>query len=376
MKNKVYLLLLSSILSASLSAQKVHTKNEFIFRGKVLGQTNGPVHLNYINADNKYIRDSCRLKNGTFYFKGYIKEPTGADFYLNSRNTDDPNFTEIFIEPITMHGIFEMNKFKHGEVIGSNSQKEYEVYAKEQDKIEAKWGNASSNFQKAKSREEEALAANWRKQMEFYRNKMQTEESNFILTHPNSSISAYLLLPGFTRLPLDSMKFLYNKFTPAVQHSQYGKELHKLIIMTESIAVGKIAPNFTLNDAQGKNVSLKDFAGRYVLLDFWASWCVPCREENPLLVRLYKQYKDKNFTIIGISIDLPQTRNAWLQAIATDSLQWTQLTDPKGRMQGVAYQYNINGIPSTFLIDPEGKIIAINLYGSGLTNELDSLFQK
>lgn len=132
--------------------------------------------------------------------------------------------------------------------------------------------------------------------------------------------------------------------------------------------------NFTQNDTLGNAVSLASFKGKYVLLDFWASWCGPCRAENPNVVKAYNKYKDKGFTILSVSLDQPGKHQAWMDAIHKDGLTWTHVSDLKFWDNEVAKQYGIRAIPQNFLIDPEGKIIAKDLRGDELTKTLSELF--
>lgn len=138
------------------------------------------------------------------------------------------------------------------------------------------------------------------------------------------------------------------------------------------LPVGVAAPEITLPTPTGKEVSLSDFRGKYVLIDFWASWCGPCRRENPNVVRAYNQYKNENFTILGVSLD--NNKDKWLKAIKDDALTWTHISDLKGWQSIAARDYRVSGIPVNFLVDPEGNIIATNLREDDLTNKLNEIF--
>lgn len=135
-----------------------------------------------------------------------------------------------------------------------------------------------------------------------------------------------------------------------------------------TIKVGDIAPDFSLPDPSGKKISLSSFRGKYVLVDFWASWCKPCRMENPNVVKAYQQYKNKNFTILGVSLD--KKKEAWVQAIQADGLSWSHVSDLKFWDSAVVPLFGINSIPSNFLLDPQGKVIAANLRGDALEQKL------
>lgn len=157
----------------------------------------------------------------------------------------------------------------------------------------------------------------------------------------------------------------YPNTKPIVSLRQQLEELRVL-------SVGQPAPEISLPNPEGDIVNLSDLRGKYVLIDFWAAWCKPCREENPNVVRLYNQYKDEGFEVFGVSLD--RTREAWVEAIEQDSLKWTQVSDLKYFNSKAASTYQINAIPATYMVDPEGNIVAKDLRGISLENKLKELF--
>lgn len=154
------------------------------------------------------------------------------------------------------------------------------------------------------------------------------------------------------------------------------KNIAEGIVIARKTAIGAIAMDFTQNDTLDNPVSLSSFRGKYVLLDFWASWCGPCRRENPNLVKSFNKYKDKGFTVFSVSLDQPGKKDRWMKAIHDDNLTWTHVSDLKFWANEIAKQYNINGIPASFLIDPQGKIIAKDLRGEELDKKLEEVFNN
>jgi len=162
----------------------------------------------------------------------------------------------------------------------------------------------------------------------------------------------------------------FNLFDAPLRESDLGKELAARIAKVKKTQEGMLAPDFTQLDVNGKPVKLSDFRGKYVLLDFWASWCGPCRRENPNVVKAYNDFKAKGFEVLGVSLDKREDRDKWLQAIQKDGLSWTQVSDLKVWDNEAAKLYDVNAIPMNFLIDPDGKIIAKYLRGEALETTL------
>jgi peroxiredoxin len=167
------------------------------------------------------------------------------------------------------------------------------------------------------------------------------------------------------------MAEIYDTLTPAVKKSYFGEKLGDLVSAAGKTAIGNVAPDFTQNDVAGNPITLSSLRGQYVMIDFWASWCGPCRQENPNIVQAYNAYKDKGFTILGVSLD--QDKAAWEKAILDDKLTWLQVSDLKYWENAVARTYNIQSIPASILLDKEGKIIAKDLRGEALEAKLKEL---
>lgn len=209
-----------------------------------------------------------------------------------------------------------------------------------------------------------------------YKSQRNVEIDSFIKQHPSSLVSAYALYRDYSyRLTPEQIRSNIDLLDPSLRNTPYVETLEELIPTLEEVAVGNKAPNFTATDTEGNSVELADHIGKskYVFLDFWASWCGPCRRENPNIVRAYEEYKDKGFDIFAVSLD--HSKVGWLAAIEKDKLTWTNVTDLKHWDSEPAKLYGVRAIPSNFLIDENGVIVAKNLKGEDLHSTLNDLLK-
>jgi peroxiredoxin len=195
--------------------------------------------------------------------------------------------------------------------------------------------------------------------------------SKWIKRHPDSYINAYILYDQIEYMPEDDLKRVFNSMQAIVKNNIWADELKYRI---DSLFIGGKAPGFTQADTSGRLVNMVNFRGKYVLLDFWASWCIPCRGENPNIVKAMQKYRGKNFTVLSISLD--EKKENWIAAINHDGLNWTHLSELKGWKNAASVRYCVNSIPANYLIDPNGKIIAKNLSGTELLNTIGKLIRQ
>lgn len=375
---KKVILIALGLLPAAVWAQS----DSFTLNGKVeRAAAPAKAYLVY-RADGKLVTDSAAVENGVFTFSGTLNEPVRAQLVLDhkggglaklGRNAD---VVVIYLEKGDI-GLTSKDSVINAEITGSSlndDNKAYKELTQEPDKdmaaINEEYLSAPAD-KRADESFKDGLQARFDKAMD----AKHVLQEQFIKQHPDSYISlmALMNLSGHD-IDVPTIEPIYKSLSAKVRNTADGIEFAKAIDAARATSVGAMAPVFTQNDVNGKPVSLTDFRGKYVLIDFWASWCGPCRGENPNVVKAYNQYKTKNFTILGVSLDRPGKKADWLTAIKADGLVWTQVSDLKFWDNEVAKLYGIRSIPQNFLIDPNGKIIGKNLRGDELEKKLATLF--
>jgi peroxiredoxin len=201
-------------------------------------------------------------------------------------------------------------------------------------------------------------------------------DKKFIQENPDSYISLNALEMYAYYSDYADIAPLYSGLSDRIKQSEIGKAFSDRMPKIKAVAIGTMAPEFTEADTSGKMISLSSFKGKYVLIDFWASWCGPCRRENPSVVKTFNMFKGKNFTILGVSLDRPGAKDKWLAAIHKDGLTWTHVSDLQFWKSKTADLYGVRAIPQNFLIGPDGKIIAHNLMDFDLQDKLADIFGK
>jgi thiol-disulfide isomerase/thioredoxin len=347
-------------------ATAIPAKAQFVLDGKAPGYKHDFIYLYYAAADGSYIRDSMAVKNGTFHFSGNATEP----FMATLRSTSDPRVyndsvtTTLFLEPKKMTVTVEDGKFGEARLEGSASQQQYGDMQRQLAALNKKWKVVMDTLQAVNKRSnfEYQELKNW--VLLPYHTDSDDIINRSLLQNPGTYVTAYYLRFKVDHLSEDSLKKLYAAFPEKVKQSTFGRILDEEI-KKKSIGVpGAIAHAFSSNDINGSPLSLADFKGKYVLLDFWASWCVPCRKGNPHLKEVYAKYKDSGFEIIGISDD-DSKPEAWKNAVEKDGtgiwkhvLRGLKRTETGfDRTNDKSEWYNIHSLPTKILIDPTGKII-------------------
>jgi thiol-disulfide isomerase/thioredoxin len=308
------LILISGVVSNSV-AQK---SNQFVLKGKITGQDYPYLYLNYPDKDGKGVRDSVAIVNGSFEFKGNINAPTMANLNgrTQTRSVGDPNYTSFFLEPGNMTVAVEEKNFKTAKYTGSKTQQDYESLTKSKNKVEAKYKLQLDSLRTEKDHDKNAEI---RERLAPYFEEMDQADYVFFEKYPQSYVTAYMMRFHTGDLTLDSLRLFYNRMGAALQQTQYAKDIADEIEKLKNGSPGAMAKDFATVDIDGNQLKLSDYKGKYVLLDFWASWCVPCRKGNPHLKELYAKYKSKGIEFVGVSDD-DRAEAKWKEAVAKDGI--------------------------------------------------------
>lgn len=362
--------LLLGILAFSGGTLMAQNKNAFVAKGHINGLADGEVYLAF-GTFNKMPADTVQVKDGNFEFRDSISEPCYGMLF----NHDYTLKVDLLIDKgnILING--DIDAPYDIAVKGSTKVNEYAAYnqalsntKKPVQEIYEKWISSynSGDSDGVRKYKPQFFAA--RDQQAKDAVKLQLD---FIKNHPDNNASAWELFHYLNQKTLDQSKAMYDAFSNGLKNSEQGKEVSNRIATLSRIEVGNYAPGFKQNSVDNKEITLASYKGKYVLLEFWASWCGPCRAESPNVLKAYNKYKDKGFDVLSVSLD--HEKKNWEAAIQKDGLLWTQVSDLKGWKNEVATLYGVQAVPANFLIDPNGKIIAENLRGDDLNLALKKI---
>lgn len=344
------------------SAQKTEG---FQVSGSITGLANGTV-VNLIHTETKAILATDSVKDYKFQLKGVVTEP---EIYLLVIGKEKPLYLFLENSPITVTG--KQDDLANISVKGSSVHRDFEAFKNIFNPLVAQTNEIANTINSLPQGMKRDSLINVYNAMQ---PQVQTAIDTYLDVHRGSFIAPFML--SVTAQFYDDPVLLSKRFERVdekVRLSQSGQQLKKYIDYNKIGAIGTTAVDFTQPDTSGVDVSLSSFKGKYVLVDFWASWCGPCRVENPNVVANYQRFKDKDFTVLGVSLDRPGQKNAWIQAIKKDNLTWTHVSDLKFWQNEAALLYRVSSIPYNFLVDPNGTIIAKNLRGPELESKLCEL---
>jgi peroxiredoxin len=326
--------------------------------------------------DNKDFSDSVKVKNGKFTYKGTTPEPN-MYWFTPERGIGYPVNCIFFADEGNISAkIKNIDSFPLSEITGGKTQADYRDYLMLVNLFVRKQQNLQQEYTRYVQEGNYKEANETNIKLNNLNGEYLNALKDFVRAHPKSAVSGYLIYKEFSNpaVPLEIVEEFNSLLDESFKKTKYGMLAGERIRIAQGSRIGGMAADFTLSDPNGKQVKLSSFRGKYVLIDFWASWCGPCRMENPYVVDAYHKFKDKNFTILGVSLD--NNKDRWLDAIQKDGLTWTHVSDLKGWSSDVARLYGVNAIPQNFLLDPNGVIIAKNLRGHQLAEKLEEVIKS
>jgi thiol-disulfide isomerase/thioredoxin len=352
MKRLIILLVALPFFCFAQTAKKTVTPaaKGFVITGNVTGFPNGTA-VSFLNEQTNQPEKQTTIENGKFVVKGEMQEPAFKVLVFG----DQPPAVPLFLDNSNVKISGDKSSLDKLSITGSPANTQFIEFTsglKPYEQIFAEGAAYDSN----------AI------------NAVEKLSTNFVKKHPDSYVAPLAIIRLFqaTQNAVEAEK-LYKMMPSPVQSSGLGQYINQQIQESKINPIGSVIQEFSQKDTAGNTVTVSSFRGKYVLLDFWASWCRPCRMENPNVVLAYNKYHDKNFTILSVSLD--QAKPAWLDAIKMDGLNWNHVSDLKGWNNEVAALFQIRSIPQNLLIDPNGKIIAKNLRGPVLDNKLNEILK-
>lgn len=387
MSNKLILLLTGVFATVSVVAQQ----KPFTITGKIEGKTGTYIYLAYPLGDDKYLTDSSLIENGKFSFNGQLQGPVQASLMIDRKGRTYDKYKQLYLVPANMQLAVMYSSFENVKLTGSPVQVQADELEKMRSGIMARMKPLSEAYNKAnniyieavKAKKDEATLASFKEAANTAKDAMDPlrEEYNkvdlqFMDKYPSSFVTASILRSAASHLKHKELEERYSKLSPEVKNSSLGKEVKKNVDELRMGSPGAKAFQFASEELRGGQLKLTDFKGKYVLVDFWASWCVPCRKGNPHLLSLYAKYKEKGLEIIGVSDD-DNNHEAWKKAVDKDSigvwkhvlrgLKRVDAPEMFDRSASIADKYGIHSLPTKILIDPNGVIIG--RFGGGGEND-------
>jgi len=337
------------------------------------------LYLSY-RIDGRYVLDSTTVKDHHFTFKGQIgNSPIKASLFRNQNPTHNDNYindyTELYLENGAVY-VDSKDTLRNATLRGTPQNQVFQLLKERLAPLQRIAASIKDpDFFNEEERRDTALVLRNRRLLEANYYKILDAKMVFAKEFSNSFVSLDLVNNAAkNNTYIQQAEEAFNMLSDSIKQSPSADIARMLILKKRMVPLGGIAPEFEMKDIQGKAVKLSSYRGKYLLLDFWASWCLPCRQEHPNLSAIYDGFKDIGFDILSVSID--DNRDNWIAAVAQDRLVWTQVSDLMAAKSDVYISYGISTVPSNFLIDPQGKVIAKDLRGEALKAKIQEVLSN
>jgi peroxiredoxin len=363
MKNALLLAAFAAILASCGTGRGTR----YEIAGTVKDIDTGLVYLQKMDTTGWVTMDSAVIKKGEFEFSGKVSAPDRYNFSIRGKSQAFPFFLENSPIRVTLHA----DSTALLEVTGSLGQDVFVKYNKSNDSIQNLINGLDDSFREAESRMDSAMMKKLDDQYTAYDDAMKKLVVDLVKNNPKTPSGPWLVIRNLYRFELPELDSLASVFDTTLYSSFFYKAVKKRIGILKRVQVGQPAVDFTMNDTTGKPFTLSSLKGKIVLVDFWASWCHPCRMENPFVVRAYEGFHAKGFEVLGVSFD--KNKAKWEKAIKDDNLTWNHVSDLQYWGNAAGKLYGISSIPSNVLLDKDQVIIARNLHGEALMTKLTEL---
>lgn len=373
---KKILLVLSLVFAVVACNQK---SEGYVIEGEIRGELeNGTkVYLKKIGDENKPVDvDTTAVTDGKFVFEGIAGAPEAHFIFIG----ESQSYILIVLENGEIELTAQKDSLGLAKVEGAPQNDMLAAFMKKRQAMSQKSMDIQKDMEVANTSRDEVAMTSLNEEMNDFQEEYKSFEMDFIKANPSALISVMLLGNAISRRSIESseVQTVFDSFTPEIKETKVAKRIAEQLeaINTKaekekSTAVGMKAPEFTAPGLNGEQLALNDMLGKITLVDFWAAWCKPCRNENPNVVAVYNKYHDKGLNIVGVSLD--KSADAWKKAIQDDGLTWNHVSHVKYFQDPIARLYNVEAIPAAFLLDENGVIIAKNLRGPALEAKVAEL---